>query len=426
MAPGDHQSLLHAAALFFGGIVIGPGKGNGRGVIVQFVEGQGELARHMTHQGQQERRTIATKKTGHPAARSIVVQQEDLFRGKPQGIGCAGRGPFAQAIDWLPCQKEVLDQHGQAAGGGDLTTASFLRQVVAKKLFQPHSLQQVVEDRQGTEAIGPQGAVRGTGDASRRCLAGTGSRGFLSFGHDRHLEQEDMTVARRLDANREDEATSRVLFKKCPAGKKLQATKKTCATRGDLSLPIHQADECPARNRPTTYHAFRGLQPCHKGSCAAYPAPRRTEVQCRRFNFRRMRVETPVGHLPEQDTLGKNSMTAENATSSRCPRPEELRPTLSGSAGQPLCLISTHHWAADGNPQQLIVRNAERALVVDAVLILSRFAAQQHEFHDAVRLGMEQLSRGEFTQYDDQSLTELFDSLKQRAMNRATYDELQP
>ena len=39
---------------------------------------------------------------------------------------------------------------------------------------------------------------------------------------------------------------------------------------------------------------------------------------------------------------------------------------------------------------------------------------------------MEQLSRGEFTQYDDQSLTELFDSLKQRAMNRATYDELQP
>jgi hypothetical protein len=76
-----------------------------------------------------------------------------------------------------------------------------------------------------------------------------------------------------------------------------------------------------------------------------------------------MRVETPVGHLPEQDTLGKNSMTAENATSSRCPRPEELRPTLSGSAGQPLCLISTHHWAADGNPQQLIVRNAERAII---------------------------------------------------------------
>jgi Arc/MetJ-type ribon-helix-helix transcriptional regulator len=70
--------------------------------------------------------------------------------------------------------------------------------------------------------------------------------------------------------------------------------------------------------------------------------------------------------------------------------------------------------------------HSEEDLVVDAVRILSRLAAQQHEFHDAVRLGMEQLSRGEFTQYDDQSLTELFDSLKQRAMNRATYDELQP
>jgi Arc/MetJ-type ribon-helix-helix transcriptional regulator len=69
---------------------------------------------------------------------------------------------------------------------------------------------------------------------------------------------------------------------------------------------------------------------------------------------------------------------------------------------------------------------SEGELVVDAVRVLSRLAVRQREFCDAVRQGMEQLARGEFTQYDDQRLGELFDSLKQRAMNRATYDESQP
>jgi len=69
---------------------------------------------------------------------------------------------------------------------------------------------------------------------------------------------------------------------------------------------------------------------------------------------------------------------------------------------------------------------SEEDLVVDAVRVLSRVAARQQEFRDAVRQGMEQLARGEFTQYNDQSLGELFDGLKQRAMDRATCDELRP
>ncbi len=68
----------------------------------------------------------------------------------------------------------------------------------------------------------------------------------------------------------------------------------------------------------------------------------------------------------------------------------------------------------------------EEDLVVDAVRVLARLAARQHEFHDAVRHGVEQLARGEFTQYDDQTLGELFDSLKERAMSPATYDESRP
>ena len=70
--------------------------------------------------------------------------------------------------------------------------------------------------------------------------------------------------------------------------------------------------------------------------------------------------------------------------------------------------------------------HTEEELVVDAVRVLRRLADQQHAFHDAVRQGMEQLARGELTEYDDKSLGELFDGLKQRAMNRATCDELRP
>ena len=72
------------------------------------------------------------------------------------------------------------------------------------------------------------------------------------------------------------------------------------------------------------------------------------------------------------------------------------------------------------------IYHSEEELVVDAVRVLHRVAAQRHEFHDAVRQGMEQLANGEFTEYDDQGLAELFDGLKQRAMNRATYDESRP
>jgi hypothetical protein len=43
-----------------------------------------------------------------------------------------------------------------------------------------------------------------------------------------------------------------------------------------------------------------------------------------------------------------------------------------------------------------------------------------------VQQGMAQLARGEFTEYDDQSLSDLFDGLKQRALNREPCHEPRP
>lgn len=60
----------------------------------------------------------------------------------------------------------------------------------------------------------------------------------------------------------------------------------------------------------------------------------------------------------------------------------------------------------------------EQELVVDAVRVLREIQARQQQFHEDVRLGMEQLGRGEVIEYDDAGLRELFDELTIRAQNR--------
>jgi len=60
----------------------------------------------------------------------------------------------------------------------------------------------------------------------------------------------------------------------------------------------------------------------------------------------------------------------------------------------------------------------EQELVVDAVRVLRELQARQQQFHEDVRLGMEQLGRGEFIEYDDAGLRGLFDELRLRVENR--------
>ena len=60
----------------------------------------------------------------------------------------------------------------------------------------------------------------------------------------------------------------------------------------------------------------------------------------------------------------------------------------------------------------------EQELVVDAVRVLRELQVRQQQFHEDVRLGMEQLERGEFIEYDDAGLRGLIDELRLRVQNR--------
>ncbi|MCE5267033.1 MAG: type II toxin-antitoxin system ParD family antitoxin [Planctomycetaceae bacterium] len=61
-----------------------------------------------------------------------------------------------------------------------------------------------------------------------------------------------------------------------------------------------------------------------------------------------------------------------------------------------------------GSPQEL---------VVTAVRVLREVEARQSQFGEDVRLGVEQLERGEFNEYDEAGLRERFEELKRRALS---------
>jgi hypothetical protein len=60
--------------------------------------------------------------------------------------------------------------------------------------------------------------------------------------------------------------------------------------------------------------------------------------------------------------------------------------------------------------------------MVDAVRVLRQLDAQQQAFHVDLPEGMEQLVRGEYTEYAETALAELFAGLKQRGLSRGGID----
>ncbi len=63
---------------------------------------------------------------------------------------------------------------------------------------------------------------------------------------------------------------------------------------------------------------------------------------------------------------------------------------------------------------------SEQDLVVSAVRVLRDVESRQNQFREDVRVGIEQLERGDVTEYDEAGLRRLFDELKQVASTRVS------
>ncbi len=75
--------------------------------------------------------------------------------------------------------------------------------------------------------------------------------------------------------------------------------------------------------------------------------------------------------------------------------------------------------------QQLVERElaagsyrSEDELLLAAVRLLAQRDRRREELRREIQIGRDQLDRGEYTEYDEQTLRELFDQLKQRAQRR--------
>jgi Arc/MetJ-type ribon-helix-helix transcriptional regulator len=63
---------------------------------------------------------------------------------------------------------------------------------------------------------------------------------------------------------------------------------------------------------------------------------------------------------------------------------------------------------------------SEQELVVDAVRVLREVEIQQFQFHNDVRLGIEQLERGQVNEYSLDQLCMRFEQLKMRVRRRCS------
>ena len=172
-----------------------------------------------------------------------------------------------------------------------------------------------------------------------------------------------MTAARRLDAHREDEATSCVLLQEMSRSKETSSDEKNTCDFGRLSLCLLIRQTLPGAKQASGTTRFSPKSTMSQRLLRRVPCTARNRSAIPSFQL------PPHTSRDASRTLAGTRQTpkefhdrGERHLLTVSP-PEELRPAPSGSEGQPLCLcVSTCQSVDDGNSKKLIVRNTERTL----------------------------------------------------------------
>ena len=180
VAPGDGQPQpAPQGPLLIGGLVIAV-EGDGGGVVVQLVEIDGELADGVDDDGQGEGGDVGVEEAVEAAADAVVVERGELGGGQAEEFGDVSGGPLADAVEGLAGDQEVLEQEQQPGGGGDARAPVLAWEMVAEDRLEAEAVEEAVEDRQGTDGVGVEGAAGGAGDPAGperwRGPAGRGGR----------------------------------------------------------------------------------------------------------------------------------------------------------------------------------------------------------------------------------------------------------
>ena len=184
VAPGNGQGASSATEVFFGSVLILAVEGDRGGVVVQLVERDLKFANRVPDHGQHEGPQCAAKQAAQRPADAVVAEGLQLVRRQAQQVGRVAGGPLAHAVQGLTRDEEISQQHQQGFGRRYLDTLVLRGQVLVQPFLQAKPLDEVVDDRQGSDLFGAKDlSARARLSASTLVLAGmAGPRGF-SFSH---------------------------------------------------------------------------------------------------------------------------------------------------------------------------------------------------------------------------------------------------
>ena len=157
---------------------------------MQLVEVDPELCDHMGDERQDQRGDVALEQAVEAAADAVVVERWQLGVREPEGLGIEPRGPFADAVEWLAAEEQVLEQERDADRGSDPAASISVWEVGAEELVKAHAFEESIDDRQGADAVGGECASPGVSDLTRAWgIGGTRNVAFVGFLHPRSPDE---------------------------------------------------------------------------------------------------------------------------------------------------------------------------------------------------------------------------------------------
>ena len=147
MSPGDGQPEPATERPFPIGAFVIAMKGDGRRVVVQFVQLDVKFADRVRHDRQRKCGDVGIEEPVEATADAIIVEREQLSGTQPEEFRDVPRGPLAEPIEWLTGYQQILEQKQETRRGGDAGSTVLAGEVVSKELLEPEPLDEAVEDR---------------------------------------------------------------------------------------------------------------------------------------------------------------------------------------------------------------------------------------------------------------------------------------
>ena len=119
VAPGDREAELSPQRALPVGVLIVPVKRHGRGVVVQFIERDVELADGVGRDVESQGRDVGVEEAVEGTPNAIIVERGELLVGQAKPVSVVPRGPLANTVKGLARDEQVSQEQEQGRGGGD-------------------------------------------------------------------------------------------------------------------------------------------------------------------------------------------------------------------------------------------------------------------------------------------------------------------